>query len=70
VFWTRGRREPDLTPAIRDTFTQVGFDEVGFDVGPSEEIQPGDTTWSVGTARFVGETAPFQPGLRLFAFTR
>ncbi len=31
VIWTRHRRAPDLTPAIRDWFAASGFDEVAFD---------------------------------------
>jgi hypothetical protein len=31
VIWTRHRRAPDLTPRIRDWFTDAGFDDVAFD---------------------------------------
>ena len=31
VLWTRHRRGPDLTPAIREWFTRAGFAEVEFD---------------------------------------
>jgi hypothetical protein len=61
LLWTRHRRDPDLTPAIRGWFADAGFEEVGFDTGGPER-------WSVGTVRLVGEPLPFEPGVRLFTF--
>jgi hypothetical protein len=63
VIWTRHRRAPELTPQIRAWFTDAGFDEVAF-----EGVANGPQ--SVGVARFRGAPRPFQPGLRLFTFTR
>lgn len=62
VIWTRTRREPDLTNAIRDWFTAAGFEEVTFEA-------PDDVEWSVGVHRLVGPPAPLDPGVRLFSFT-
>ena len=31
MIWTRHRREPDLTPQIRDWFPASGFEEIAFD---------------------------------------
>jgi hypothetical protein len=61
VVWTRHRRDPDLTPAIRRWFGEAGFDEVAFD-------SPGADGWSVGVNVLAGEPRPFTPGLRLFTF--
>lgn len=61
VIWTRHRRQPDLTPAIRRWFADVGAEEVAFASG-------GPEGWSVGVAR-TSRTAPFQPA-PLFRFTR
>ena len=63
VIWTRHRRAPDLTPAIRSWFDEAGFDEVAFDA-------PGDVVFSVGTHRFRGPPQPWLPGRRLFTFVR
>jgi hypothetical protein len=61
VMWTRHRRPPDLTPAIRRWFEQGGFAELAFD-------SPGDQSFAVGTHRLGSDPLPFQPGLRLFTF--
>jgi hypothetical protein len=62
VIWTRHRRAPDLTPALRGWFADTGFDEVAFDAdGDSSSI-------SVGTNRFTGQPLPFQSDVRLFEF--
>jgi hypothetical protein len=61
LIWTRHRRAPDLTPAIRGWFRDNGFEEIGFD-------SPDDASFAVGTARFSGRPSPLPPGLRLFAF--
>jgi hypothetical protein len=59
VIWTRHRRPPDLTPAIRRWFTASGFRHHAF-------IRVPDSPASVGVERFVGTPAPFEPGARLF----
>lgn len=61
VIWTRGRFEPDLTPAIRGWFEASGFSELSFTPIP-------DTTASVGANQLTGEPRPFRPGVRLFTF--
>jgi hypothetical protein len=61
VIWTRHRRPPDLTPRIREWFTDAGFEDVGFD---TEE----GTAFGVGTQRFVGSPLDFQSDERLFTF--
>jgi len=63
VLWTRSRREPDLTPTIRTWFTEAGFSEIGFDYEDGADF-------SVGSQRFDGETAPFEPDTRLFEFRK
>jgi hypothetical protein len=54
VVWTRHRREPDLTPAIRQWFADAGFEEQAFE-------SPGPDDFAVGLHRRV------EP---LFTFTR
>ena len=61
VLWTRHRRPPDLTPAIRSWFRQAGFREEAFDVSH-------DGFMSVGAHRLTGEPAALIPGQRLFTF--
>lgn len=61
VLWTRHRRPPDLTPAIRRWLAVAGFEELAFDA-------PEDAEFSVGAARFAGEPERFRPSERLFAF--
>jgi hypothetical protein len=61
VVWTRGRFEPDLTPAIRRWFEDSGFAEVAFVAIP-------DGTESVGVHRLTTAPRPFQPGVQLFTF--
>lgn len=63
VIWTRHRREPDLTPAIRGWFAGAGFEERGF-------FSPGREQFSVGVHRLSGQPEAFRPAVRLFAFTR
>jgi Putative methyltransferase len=69
VIWTRHRRPPDLTPAVREWFAQAGFTEVSY-------VAPEPYVLSVGCHRLaaggsagggaaVGE---FDPDLRLFDF--
>ena len=61
VVWTRGRRLPDLTPAIRRWFGEVGFEERAFE-------SPGLDSYSVGMHQLIVEPAPLQPDRRLFTF--
>jgi hypothetical protein len=61
VIWTRGRFEPDLTPAIRGWFGDCGFEELTFTGIP-------DSTAAVGVHRLVGEPQPLAPGTRYFTF--
>ena len=61
VVWTRHRRPPDATPAIRACFASAGFVELAFEA-------PEGTVMTVGHHRFDGETAPFDPDRRLFDF--
>ena len=61
VLWTRHRRPPDLTPAIRSWFREAGFGEEAFDISH-------DGFMSVGAHRRSGEPAALMPGQRLFTF--
>jgi hypothetical protein len=62
VIWTRHRQPPDLTYAIRNWWTESGFQEIAFD-------SPPDESFAVGVQRYAGTPAAFQPGVRLFTFT-
>jgi hypothetical protein len=61
VVWTRHRRPPDATPAIRACFAAAGFSELAFEA-------PEGTVMTVGHHRFDGETTRFDPDRRLFDF--
>nr|WP_241830328.1 class I SAM-dependent methyltransferase family protein [Parafrankia colletiae] len=61
VIWTRHRRAPDRTPAVRSWFAAAGFSEVAFDVEEGFLL-------GVGTHRLVRPTLPYRPGIRLFDF--
>jgi ubiquinone/menaquinone biosynthesis C-methylase UbiE len=61
VIWTRHRRPPDLTPAIRADFAAAGFTELAFEA-------PEGTVMAVGHHRLDGATALFDPDQRLFHF--
>ena len=61
VIWTRHRRQPDATPAIRADFAAAGFEEVAFEA-------PEGTVMTVGHHRLAGPTGSFDPGRRLFDF--
>jgi hypothetical protein len=63
VVWTRHRRAPDLTGAIRRWFAGAGFAERAF-------VSPGAESFAVGVHRLEGPTAPLASGRRLFAFIR
>jgi hypothetical protein len=58
VIWTRHRRPPDLTPAVRRWLADAGF-----------EAPPDPYVLCVGAHRLVGAPLPFDPALRLFEFT-
>ena len=61
VIWTRHRRDPDLTPRIREWFHDFGFEEVAFD---TEE----GALFSVGSHRLISEPQTFDPNQKLFTF--
>lgn len=61
VVWTRHRRPPDVTPAVRADFAAAGFTEIAF------EAPPGTVT-AVGLHRLDKASAPFDPSRRLFDF--
>jgi hypothetical protein len=61
VIWTRHRRPPDLTVAIRRWFDQTGFTEVAF-------VAPDDVFYTVGMHRLRVPPRRFTPGTRLFTF--
>lgn len=61
VIWTRHRRAPDRTMAIREWFAESGFEELAFDTET-------DVSFGVGTHRLIGEALPYKRDLRLFEF--
>jgi hypothetical protein len=61
VIWTRHRREPDLTGAIREWFLAAGFAEVAFE-GPVGFI------FGVGVNRLAVPPTPFVTGVKMFEF--
>jgi hypothetical protein len=62
VIWTRHRRPPDLTPAIREWFAQSGFVETSF-------VAPARYVLSIGCHQFVGGVSgALDPERRLFDF--
>ena len=63
VIWTRHRRPPDATPAIRAAFAAAGFDEIAFEA-------PDGYVLSVGRERLRSGAPPvaFDPTDRLFEF--
>lgn len=61
VIWTRTRRPPDLTPAIRGWLAEAGFAERAFHA-------PEDALFSVGVHDFHGVPQPLNPPGRLFRF--
>lgn len=60
VIWTRTRRSPDITPAIRGWFRENDFEEITF-YAPDGEL------FTVGAHVFGGQTIPLQT-VRLFTF--
>jgi hypothetical protein len=63
VIWTKSRRPPDLTPAIRRRFAQAGFAERAFDA-------PAGVRFTVGTHVLAGAPRPAGLEGRLFTFIR
>ena len=63
LLWTRHRREPDLTVAIRRWCGEAGFEELAFDTFEGHGQ-------SVGTWRYVGPPAEPALGRTLFSFVR
>lgn len=61
VVWTRHRRAPDLTVAIRRWLSEAGYEEVAFEPHPT--LSP-----AVGVHRLTREPEPFQTGMRMFSF--
>lgn len=61
VIWTRHRRPPDLTLAIRRWFGAAGFRELAFDAPP-------DLVFGVGTNRLARAPSPYERGMRMFTF--
>lgn len=62
VVWTRHRREPDLTGAVRRWFVEAGYQEVGFDA-PDDHVFV-----AVGAARWLGAAGEPTAGVRFFTF--
>ena len=63
LIWTRSRRAPDLTPALREWLAAAGFTELAFTAPPG-------VLGSVGAHRHDGEPVPLVPGQQLFTFVR
>ncbi|WP_327025170.1 methyltransferase domain-containing protein [Micromonospora sp. NBC_01739] len=61
VIWTRTRRAPDLTPAIRTWLSAVGFTERAF-------TAPDGMLFSVGVHRFTGTPQPLTTTGKIFQF--
>lgn len=64
VLWTRHRGAPDLTPAIRGWFADVGVHEIAF------VSQAPAAGWAVGAGVLNGSGTPLEHHDRLFTFTR
>jgi hypothetical protein len=63
VLWTRHRREPDLTPAVRSWFDAAGFAEVAFYAPPT------GTLTGVGVNRLTDGHASQPLPERIFTFS-
>ena len=61
VIWTRTRRVPDLTPAVRGWFAGVGFTELAFHAPP-------EVLFSVGVHQFQGHAENPPTSGRIFTF--
>jgi hypothetical protein len=62
VIWTRGTREPDMTPRVRSWFAAAGVRETAF---VANEPRP---SWSVGAGVLDGPSRPLAADQRLFTF--
>jgi hypothetical protein len=60
AIWTRHRRAPDLTPSLRQWWTEAGWSERAF-------LSPGPETASVAVFHLDTDPLPFQE-MRLFTF--
>ncbi|SBT64860.1 Methyltransferase domain [Micromonospora sediminicola] len=61
VIWTRARRAPDLTPAVRGWLRDAGYVEEAFHA-------PDDVRFSVGVHRFEGAPQPLDAAGTVFTF--
>ncbi|MFG2041582.1 methyltransferase [Dactylosporangium sp. NPDC048998] len=61
VIWTRTRRTPDLTPAVRGWFADAGFTEQAFHAPP-------DVLFSVGVHQLHAQPQLPPPSGRIFTF--
>jgi len=61
VLWTRTRRDPDLTPAVRRWLRDEGFSEQAF-------LAAADVLFCVGVHRFTGVPQALAAGGKLFQF--
>jgi len=61
AIWTRHRRPPDATPAVRARFLAAGFEEIAFHA-------PDGTMFGVGMNRLVAAPREFSDTGRLFEF--
>ncbi|GAA1671297.1 hypothetical protein GCM10009765_20910 [Fodinicola feengrottensis] len=61
VIWTRTRRDPDLTPQIREWFAAAGFAERAF-------TAPEEVLFAVGVNQFAGVPQPLPAAGTLFRF--
>jgi hypothetical protein len=62
VIWTRHRRDPDLTPRVREWFVAGGFEEVAFETPDDARLI------AVGVNLLAVPPAPYVAGHRLFTF--
>lgn len=63
LVWTRDPRPAGIIDRIQAWLLEAGFE-------PQALVAPDAPTFGVGAARLVGSPRPFQPGRRLFEFTR
>jgi phosphoglycerate dehydrogenase-like enzyme len=63
LIWTRNRKPPDATPAIRGWLAEAGFEEASF-------TSPGPSRFSVGRHILRRPPDPLEHGAHWFTFTR
>jgi hypothetical protein len=77
VIWTRHRRPPDATPAIRADFAAAGFTELAFEAPDGYVLTvgrhrldggPDSTAGANPSARTAAGATNFDPAYKLFAF--